>query len=302
MRPIFRWLILLPCLTLWPLAQAMAWNAAGHRLVAAIAWRQMSPEARQTAGQLLAQHPDWAKWTARSKAEAADYQAFLEAAPWADSLRNDPRFYDEGEESPTPPLPGLSDTARHKHWHYVDVDGEGHRAEGEIDLQIERLSRLLKSPGQAPASRTHALAWLIHLVGDIHQPLHVGRHEDEGGNRVEIEDPFTSRRPFTNLHSWWDDLPGPPWLRGPRLEAEADRLLAGQPKPRQGNPGQWREESGRLARDAAYPTERGSLTPVVSADFRQEARAIADRRLSEAGYRLGHLLNRLLGAVSRETE
>ena len=83
----------------------MAWNAAGHRLVAAIAWRQMSPEARQTAGQLLAQHPDWAKWTARSKAEAADYQAFLEAAPWADSLRNDPRFYDEGEESPTPPLP-----------------------------------------------------------------------------------------------------------------------------------------------------------------------------------------------------
>ena len=68
-----------------------------------------------------------------------------------------------------------------------------------------------------PVMQADALPWLLHLVADIHQPLHVGLDGDEGGNKVEIENPFNKRLPFTNVHTYWDDLPGPPWLRGKRL-------------------------------------------------------------------------------------
>lgn len=280
----------------------MAWNGAGHRLVAAIAWRQMSPASRYHSAQLLARHPHWAQWTAKARPADRDYQAFLEASTWADDIRRDPRYYDESNETPTPPLPGLSDTARHTHWHYADFTASGERRDGELDQQIERLTRLLLDPRQPEAAKVHALPWLIHLIGDIHQPLHVGSRDDEGGNQVEIEDPFTPRYPFTNLHRWWDDLPGPPWLRGQRLEAASDALVSAFPAPRQGDAKLWREESRALSRDSVYPPTAGSLLPTIDAGFRQNARETANRRLAEAGYRLGHLLNRLLNGVPRETE
>jgi hypothetical protein len=96
--------------------------------------------------------------------------------------------------------------------------------EGELDQQIERLSQLLRST-RKNEQITYALPWLLHLVADIHQPLHVGREGDAGGNEVEIENPFNKRLPFSSLHTYWDDLPGPPWLRGKRLEKNTNRLL-----------------------------------------------------------------------------
>ena len=126
-----------------------------------------------------------------------------------------------------------------------------------------------------------ALPWLLHLVGDIHQPLHVGRHGDEGGNAVEIENPFNKRLPFSSLHLYWDDLPGPPWLRGKRLEDNARRLLERYPAPEQGNVARWREESHRLL-DSAYPTEPGSLLPIVSEAFHRASRDTANRRIVDA--------------------
>lgn len=282
-------------------SSALAWNAAGHRLVAAVAWRQMSPVAQAAAADLLARHPDYRKWTAKA-GDAPAYAAFLQASTWADDIRKDPRFHDERFEAPTPPLPGLTDTARHKDWHYVDQGPDG-KVHGELDGQIERLILVLRAPATPAAAKAYALPWLIHLVGDIHQPLHVGSRDDEGGNDFEIEDPFNPRRPFTSLHAWWDDLPGPPWLRGARLEKAADALLAAHPKsPPQGGVAIWRDESRRIGRDQAYPTAAGSLLPMVTAEFRAQSRAIAERRLAAAGYRLGRLLDDLLGRVSRETE
>lgn len=276
-----------------------AWNAAGHRLVAAIAWRQMPPEVREQAASLLASHHFYARWTAKPSADPA-YQAFVEATTWADDIRNDPRFYDEAEQPPTPALPGLPDTARHKNWHYVDVKGDGRT--GELDRQIERLGHLLADPRSSLEGKAYALPWLLHLVGDVHQPLHVGSHDDEGGNGVIVSNPFNPRFPQPRLHTWWDDLPGPPWLRGDRLEAAADALLAAHPQaPRQGNVALWAGESRRLSTTLAYPPTADGPLPVISAEFRDQSRAIAKRRLAEAGYRLGRLLTALFRPVSRET-
>lgn len=278
---------------------AHAWNAAGHRLVAVIAWQQLSPASRESIATHLARHPDHATWANRARSSEA-IDLFAEASTWPDDIRNDPRFYDDGRDPPTPPLPGLSDTARHTRWHYVDLDPTGKVSAGEIDSRIEQLIQLLKT-SRRPEQITYALPWLIHLVGDIHQPLHVGKHGDEGGNQVEIENPFNKRLPFSSLHLYWDDLPGPPWLRGKRLEDNANRLLERYPAPTQGSVALWREESHRLL-ESAYPNEPGSLLPVITEDFHRTSRDTANRRLVAAGYRLGHLLDSLFGkTVSRET-
>ncbi|HLO65161.1 MAG TPA: S1/P1 nuclease [Azonexus sp.] len=272
---------------------AHAWNAAGHRLVAVIAWQQLSPPARTAISAALARHPDHPHWQASTRSSDAG-DLFAEAATWPDDIRNDPRFYDEERDPPTPALPGLPDTARHKRWHYVDLDAAGKVQSGELDRQIERLSKLLTTSRNAEQI-TYALPWLLHLVGDIHQPLHVGRHGDEGGNQVEIENPFNKRLPFSSLHLYWDDLPGPPWLRGQRLDDMASRLLARYAAPEQGSVSRWRQESHDLLA-TAYPAEQGSLLPIASEDFQRASRDTANRRLVEAGYRLGRLLDGIFGA------
>ena len=293
-----RYLALLPLL-LAP-AVAQAWNAAGHRLTAFIAWQQLSPAGREAVAELLAAHPDHPRWTTRAR--SVDPAALLaEAATWPDDIRGDPRFHDEGSETPTPPVPGLPDTRRHRRWHYVDLGPDGVPAAGELDRRIGELARTLGSRGR-PTEHAWALPWLVHLVGDIHQPLHVGHAGDSGGNEVEIEDPFNPRKPFTSLHAWWDELPGPPWLRGRRLEQRASRLLAQYPPPVPGTIETWRAESHNLLA-SAYPQRPGSLLPLTDEDFRRRSRDIADRRIVEAGYRLGWLLKATLAArVPRETK
>jgi hypothetical protein len=295
-------LVLALCFILAP-PLAHAWNAAGHRLAAFIAWQQLSPPNQEFVAAALARHPDYPRWLEKARpGEAVDI--FVEASTWPDNIRRDPRFYNDEQEPATPPIPGLADMARHKRWHYVDLDDDGKVRKGEIDRQIERLSRVLSAGARSTAKKeqiSYALPWLLHLVADIHQPLHVGRHDDQGGNAVEIENPFNKRQPFSTLHSYWDDLPGPPWLRGKRLEQNAARLLATIPPPSQGNVRLWRDESRRLHTEA-YPKTAGSLLPIISEDFHQQARAIANRRIVEAGYRLGRLLETTIpGGVSRET-
>ncbi|MBS1130080.1 MAG: hypothetical protein H6R16_1082 [Proteobacteria bacterium] len=285
---------------------AYAWNAAGHRLVAVIAWQQLSPATRDAISAALAHHPDHERWVEKARSREG-IAVFAEASTWPDDIRNDPRLYDEDREPATPAVPGLPETARHKRWHYVDLDVTGKVRDGELDRQIERLSQLLQAKGSSSGTRkseqiAYALPWLLHLVADIHQPLHVGQHGDEGGNKVEIENPFNKRLPFSSLHLYWDDLPGPPWLRGNRLEKNAARLLDSYPKPVQGNVALWRDESHQLLA-AAYPKASGSLLPIISEDFQDNARQIANRRIVEAGYRLGHLLESIFRErVSRETQ
>jgi len=328
MRP---YLVTLFMLLLAP--HALAWNAAGHRLVAAIAWQQLSPASQRFIADALADHPDHARWV--DKARTSDpVDIFAEASTWPDDIRNDPRFHDEGRDDATPPLPGFPDSARHKNWHYVDLNELGQAKKGEVDRQIERLGRLLhpmarghaKGTDEAPAQQdgqqswrvaadshgarstrkndeiSYALPWLLHLVADIHQPLHVGHAADDGGNTIEIENPFNKRLPFSSLHTYWDDLPGPPWLRGQRLEKHVQRLITDYPAPPQGDVALWRDESHRLL-PATYPDAVGSLLPIVSETFNRQAHAIADRRIVDAGYRLGWLLETSISArVPRETQ
>lgn len=282
MRPLLIFL-----LTVLASADALAWNAAGHRLSALIAWQQMAPDSRVFIAEALRHHPDHKRWQEKAGADDAAL-IFAEASTWPDSIRHDPRLADDG----TPPLPGFPDMQRHHDWHYVDFDRWGKRGRGQLDRQIVALSETLKTTADVERI-AWALPWLAHLVADLHQPLHVGYPEDRGANSLLVEDPEDARRPFVSLHTWWDDLAGRSTLRGKRLRRKLDALLTEQMPPQQGSAELWLDESRNLL-PALYPETAGSVALLIDAAYRERARSIAERRITEAGWRLAGLLDAIL--------
>ncbi|MDX9706431.1 MAG: S1/P1 nuclease [Azospira sp.] len=307
---------------------AAAWNAAGHRLTAQFAWSEMAPATRSALTRLLAAHPDHARWQAKAgKNRPADdgLVALLAASTWPDDIKRDRRFHDD-DKAATPPrtaaLPGFPDMARHRRWHYADhrlADG-ARTGRGELDRRLPELLRTLGDAKAPLAARSHALPWIIHLVADAHQPLHAASRHDEdgrgdgGGNALWVETPQHPRLREMSLHAYWDDLPGPPWLRGKALETATAALRAipvAIPHDESADDvSLWLEESLGLARDLAYAGLDG-FTPSIDARYHERAQGAARKRLAQAGRRLARLLDALLGereghvsrgtAVSRET-
>lgn len=291
---------------------ARAWNGSGHRLSASIAWDQLTPRTRQVVGRLLAAHQDAERLAAPGRSYAGldgDWARFVEASTWADDIRHDPRYEreKEGKASLGQRLP-VPDFAAHQDWHYENqpltpvAKGRKKTAEdGQISARIRQLQEILGRRQSGQQEQAYALVWLLHLVGDIHQPLHVvsrydpGGKGDGGGNEQQVLD-LGGKRPQANLHAYWDNLPAPAGLRGAHLLQTARELQEEVPagSVRFGSVQGWKGESLRLARSAVYPREATTLL-VLEDDYRERARAIARRRIAEAGYRLGHLLNQALG-------
>ncbi len=274
-----------------------AWNSGTHRLIAEIAWQQLSASTQANVSHYLLLHPDSTRWKRNLDETQWGHAAFLGAATWPDDIRHDARFYDETSETPSPPIPGLSDTARHRRWHYFDrqIDGSPQEGKGVLDSQLPRLIGQLKHA--SVTERVYALPWVIHLIGEIHQPLHVGSNHDQGGTLFEVTDPAHKRLPQSSLHQWWDDLPAPPWLNGQALEHAAQRLIALYPRPPiQGDTTQWAQESFDLAAHHAYPD-----TALITDAFRANAQGIAAQRVVAAAYRLASILEQTFARVSRET-
>jgi hypothetical protein len=300
------WALLL-ALLLWAPA-TFAWNGAGHRLGAAIAWQALDAPTRDRVVGLLRQHPDYARWRDRSPGgeRERDRDAFIEASTWADDIRDDPRFADEAAAGTAPLAAGFPDLLRHRDWHYVNrplnLPAAVAATGGELDRQLERLARIVGDARREGSERAWALVWLIHLVGDAHQPLHVGSRfdakgeGDRGGNSLRVATPFALRRPATNLHAYWDELPGPPWLRAESLAHAAATLMLAYPRPPADSPiATWLDESFASARDDAYPRDSSASDAVeIGADFHARSREIAERRVVWSGYRLAEVLQRLL--------
>lgn len=283
---------------------ASAWNAAGHRLVASIAWDHLNSDVRTEASRLLRAHPDYERWRKRAGKNEVERNVFIEAATWPNDIIKDPRFYTAGSGPGTPRLPGFPDMDRHTSWHYVirpfNASLSEFPASGQIDKQLKIQAKILGNSENPLYERSYALPWLIHMVGDAHQPLHVSVRLnaagkwDKLGNGMRVNNPFNLQKPTTTLHAFWDDLPGPSGLRGVQLDAVTRVLLSTIPHPpRAISSDQWIEESWRIANESAYPQGNDAL-PTISSEFYENSRKIAFRRISEAGCRLGDLLNDLL--------
>jgi hypothetical protein len=266
---------------------AWAWGPQGHRTVGAIADRLLTPAAHAAVAQLLSADVDkFGNLSGRSTLEAVSV--------WADELHGTP--------------------AARAAWHYDDVPVCGSEPkvrycrDGQCNTeQLRRLIGVLADSAAAPRERNEALKWVVHLVGDIHQPLHAADNGDRGGNRVPVTLAGVRTRGRDNLHRAWDnDLvrlalharnrqQPPPDIDA--LAAEA-RTLAG--KAGQGSPDSWAVESNNLARNVAYRYAGFACNSipqrivVLDEAYQQEAEAIVRERLLLAGARLATLLNQTL--------
>ncbi len=263
----FRHALLLALLALAP-TFAHAWGPSGHRIVAALAERQLSPEAKAEMRRLLA---------------ITHEHSLADIATWADELRNDPAQAALGRA--TAPL------------HFVNFSGSTCHYDPPRDCPdgrcvvaaIDRYAKILGDRSRPDAERAEALRFVVHFVGDVHQPLHAGYRDDRGGNRYQVQ--WNGRG--TNLHAIWDT----PVLASRRLGWKRHAaLLARTPPPRaEGTPRQWAEESCRATRDdGIYP--RGH---VIDAAYLTHMRPLAERRVRLAGARLAVLLNRELSRSRR---
>ena len=258
-------LALLCALVLVPLIAA-AWGQRGHALVGALAERELSPAARAEVARLLAGEPE------PSLAGVAD---------WADTLReNDP---DLGRRSAK--------------WHYVNMAEDGcavrpaRQCPGGDCLYaaIAAQRAILADHARPLAERRQALKFLVHFVGDAHQPLHAGYARDRGGNTHQIRHAGEG----SNLHRLWDaELPARPGLS--RRE-QRDALLR-RPLPSGAaiaDPMHWTAAACRLALRPGFYPKAGSD---VGDAYLTRWRPVADAQLRLAGHRLARLLDAALGA------
>ncbi|MEB2364009.1 MAG: S1/P1 nuclease [Bryobacteraceae bacterium] len=232
---------------------AQPWGAKGHRVVAMVASERLSPEARRAVQDLLGS------------------ESLVEVSTWADEIR---RYRRETGQ-----------------WHYINVPIEARNPDilsfcppgGCVVSKIDDFRSVLTNPREKPANRRDALKFLIHLVADLHQPLHVGDRNDKGGNRTQV---VYFQTP-ANLHSVWDTE----ILQ--RMEEEA-ALASGLCRIvrsgwERGTTADWAAESHAVAREAAYK----HLSRKVGAHYQRQAETAVRVQLAKAGVRLAAMLNRV---------
>ncbi len=251
-------------------APAWPWGPDGHRLVAEIAWKHMTEAARAEVTKLL-----------------PEGETLISVSPWADEVR-----------------PQRRETAP---WHYINIPVEAPRGDwrpycpnGEcIITAVQRFAAKLEDRRLSAAEREEALRFLVHFVGDLHQPLHCGDRRDRGGNDV----PVVFRGRPTNLHSIWDT---PLFAEMLQREGARDRLLR-QAEPEElrlaaaGGPEQWVWDSQRASGEVAYaalPPERPAL---LDDEYAKRTYEVIERQIRLAGLRLASMLNRALDPAARES-
>src|SRR5690606_14743122 len=256
----------------WPHA-AQAWGPLGHRLVARLAQAQLASPARAEVERLLA---------------TESLQSLADVATWADDLR--------GSD------PGLG--RRSARWHYVNLGELGCRYDrnaacpgGNCVVEaIDAQAAILGDRGRSDAERLQALKFVVHFVGDVHQPMHAGYARDRGGNTVQLQ--LHGRG--TNLHAVWDT----PLLRSARLGEDAYvKQLRSAAAPLPADAGRdtrtatapWAEQSCAIAlAPGVYPT--GSR---IDDSYLHRHRPTAERRVKLAGARLAALLDATLAEAAR---
>ncbi|GGD67940.1 S1/P1 nuclease [Lacimicrobium alkaliphilum] len=240
---------------------ADAWGEKGHRAVAQAAYAKLRPQAKQAADTLLA---------------AKDFGSLADAAVWPDLVRD-------------AKLPQYSHTGP---WHYVNLAQSATSFNRSRDcpkscavIALEQMQKQLKHADQQ--KRAEALAFIVHLVADLHQPLHVSYGHDRGGNDYPVK---VGKERFS-LHYYWDVYV----LRN----AGSARQLAGYLVSRQGlaqikrqqvaSVSQWLNESYAITR-RIYSRKPHSISPAA---FQQDQKQALER-LALAAARLAYLLNNQL--------
>jgi hypothetical protein len=263
----FRLCLGIALLCLWLPAGALAFGDEGHEIVALIADHYLKSDVRARVNALLA--TDQSGLTDRSMAAEST---------WADRYRERHR--------------------KTQDWHYVDIEIDASTsAHGQLVARIEQFRAELSDPATSPQERLIALQFLLHLIGDLHQPLHTADDHDHGGNQIEV---IAQGERRGSLHHYWDTV----FVE--RLGQDAatiSQLLMAEITPDQragamrGSPASWAMESFEIARVEVY----GQLPPggphgvrVLDGKYVHDATITVGHQLQRAGLRLAQVLNEAL--------
>ena len=305
---------------------ARRWDAVGHRAMAAMAYDRLTQPTRARVDALLREHPDIVGLSAGidARTPAGVREIFIRASVWPDRIRGDARFYRETgpDVTPTPLLAGFPTMARREGWHYLtrSFSTDGARTTRltapNVSTEMPRLADALADDAIPASVRAYHLSWIIHIVGDLHQPVHGTSRSsastpdgDTGANRVWATLPG-ERRDSTNLHAIWDGMVGRV-SRDLPLDSVATLLAAALPISTTAGDDltipdgaalaatvqAWADESATLARYVVYdlPPRVGNAPPQMSEGYLARGEVIARHRLALAAYRLVALLEARLG-------
>jgi hypothetical protein len=255
-----------------------AWGAQGHRLVALLATARLTPTARRNVQWLLEPETlaDVSSWADRYW--EGNYQTYY----WHFlNIPAEATSYDRDRDCPR--QPGVSDNSAADKWRDCAVDRIVYNAARLADSTLDR------------ADRAVALKFLVHLVGDLHQPFHALGVE-RGGNGIAVSvfgsdncSQNAARPVACNLHGVWDSgLMAHRGLDDQRYVAVLDDVIRRNRLDQRstGTSAEWAMESQRLAKAALLPTHG-----VVDDAYARKELPVVDERLALAGLRLAAILN-----------
>ena len=237
---------------------APKWGATGHRVVGAIADQYTTNKTKRHLKKIL------------------NHQSLALVSTYGDDIKADPR-YKEFES-----------------WHYVNMtfdqtyDTSKKNPNGDLVTGIAYCKNIIKDVNASDEDKAFYLKMLVHLVGDLHQPLHIGREEDRGGNDVKVK--WFNKD--TNLHRVWDsDMIDGDKMSYSELAANADFLTKKQVKfLQEGAVVDWVNDTQNLAKTVYGSVEKDeNLRYAYSYQYLDVART----QLQIAGIRLAHILNEL---------
>lgn len=237
-------------------ANEIYWSKTGHRVVGEVAETHLTRKARKAIDHLL------------------NGQSLAAVANFGDEIKADRAYR---EFSP---------------WHYVnfpldkDYGDETPSAEGDIVTGIEKCIRIVNDKTSTPENRTFYLKLLVHLMGDLHQPMHVGRAEDKGGNDLQLQ--WFGRG--TNLHRVWDsNMIDDYGMSYTELSDKLPQLTKAQITAlKEGNVRTWVEETQEMAAKVYASVEVGEkLGYAYSYDWWPTV----EQQLQKGGIRLAAVLN-----------
>jgi hypothetical protein len=245
---------------------AFAWGPEGHNLVARLAEAQLTTAARARVAEILGPGTTLAS-----------------ISSWADQLRRS-----RPETGP---------------WHYIDIpinrphlDMARDCPNGDcVITKILDFEKVLGDPATNPEQRRDALMFIVHFVGDMHQPLHCADNQDKGGNDVNTQ--FFGKP--MNLHSMWDSALLVRMGDEDKLFAEFSRDMTPKRKKNwaKGTVEDWAEESHKAAQKTVYgklpKVPKGTAAPIADA-YERAADPLIKQQIEKAGIRLAHVLNTLL--------
>jgi S1/P1 nuclease len=291
-----------------------AWNDRGHMSVGYVAYERLKPATRDRVNALLKLNPKYNDWAGKvdkqmpnATPDDKNLMIFMLATTWADEIKRDRSYKQDGTQggnrpdgSPDPGKnTGYGDLLMHKYWHFIDTpfstDGTPlppiPAPNAQERIALFRTVLASSSPDQL---KSYDLVWLLHIVGDIHQPLHASTRVsqpdpegDAGGNLVKLD------CAKCELHFFWDDLLGTQndlktVVKGARKLPKAKASLVAKM-----NEKDWVAESFQEALQTVYapPVGAGNGPYALTLEYKKSAGKLAKRRVALAGARLAKLLN-----------